>query len=91
MATRKTKYRMDYYTSSRKETTFHATRDAAMTAGYARLDLEQRDALALGEQGFADTIGRERGAMASSWQKAVKGRDVLVYAGNRLRIYLNRD
>jgi len=67
-------WKLEYFTRSRKETSFHPTRDAAMTALYGRLDLEQRDALAFNEQCQADYFGRLRGQMASSWRAVTRGR-----------------
>lgn len=64
------RWKLEYFTLSRKETSLHATRDAAMKALYDRLDMAQRDALAFNEQDDADMYGRIRGAMASAWHYA---------------------
>lgn len=68
------RWKLEYFTKTRKETSLHATREAAMKALYDRLDLEQRDALAFDEQGQADYFGRLRGQMTSSWRAVTHGR-----------------
>lgn len=83
----KVRYSLHYVASNRNETTFHKTREQAMKAAYDRLDMEQRDALSLGDQSLADAVGKERHYMASSWQQVVKGKGgALIYNHGRLHI-----
>ena len=81
-------WKLAYATYGRLETSYHASRDAAMSALYARLDMEQRDALSLGEQAVADEAGRLRGAMASAWRQVTRGRTIgrTVYDTGQARI-----
>lgn len=85
------RYYLTYRATSRNEVTAHRTKEAALKAAYDRLDLEQRDALALGDQHEADLVGKERGVMASSWSEVLRRRNVVaVYGHGRVTIKMER-
>lgn len=80
-------YTMNYVASNRLETSHYRTREAALQGAYDRLDMEQRDALALVDQSLADAVGAERLHMASSWRKVARGKGgSIIYSHGRLHI-----
>jgi hypothetical protein len=70
------RYQLTFHGEHVGEISFHKTREQAMKKAYDRLDLAQRDALAMGDQAKADGFGRERHLMASKWKETVTMRSL---------------